>query len=318
MLYVTFCNNFEPAQKMLATVEARPKFVQWKSRAYNMLGLPPMMSILIMPVQRIPRYVLLLRELLAHTWETHPDHRNLSDALALMQQVATGVNKSMSQTDIPPQMQLALDCFGAYVEILKPGRRFVRKERLYLIKANSQVEVFCFLFNDLLVLSYIEAEEDDADDAAPAAGAGGARRPPPKYQPAGQAAAAAKGEAEEKYKYMYHIDLWDQAVIVEALQDLSLALNALRVSTPTRVHTLCAETHAQQKEWVRLLLACTLRVERDGEGRLVQAAGQHVRGRLVSASVVGTRREGRREGAKSGQGQGSVLVYEVQLRCVDR
>jgi hypothetical protein len=38
-------------------------------------------SYLIQPVQRVPRYKLLLTELLKHTRDTHPDWSNLSAAL---------------------------------------------------------------------------------------------------------------------------------------------------------------------------------------------------------------------------------------------
>jgi RhoGEF domain len=34
------------------------------------------------PVQRVPRYKLLLAELLKHTKETHPDYTNIATALS--------------------------------------------------------------------------------------------------------------------------------------------------------------------------------------------------------------------------------------------
>ena len=48
-------------------------------------------SLLIMPVQRIPRYNLLLGELLKETPNTHPDHADLTTAVAAMKQVAEHV-----------------------------------------------------------------------------------------------------------------------------------------------------------------------------------------------------------------------------------
>ncbi len=38
-------------------------------------------SLLIMPVQRIPRYKLLFEELLKHTDDTHPDYKDLVSCL---------------------------------------------------------------------------------------------------------------------------------------------------------------------------------------------------------------------------------------------
>jgi FYVE/RhoGEF/PH domain-containing protein 5/6 len=48
-------------------------------------------SLLIMPVQRIPRYNLLLQELLKGTAEDHPAYPSLIDALDIMKKVAEHV-----------------------------------------------------------------------------------------------------------------------------------------------------------------------------------------------------------------------------------
>jgi len=45
-------------------------------------------SILITPIQRIPRYIMFVKELIANTPKDHPDFLNLNAALALLQQVA--------------------------------------------------------------------------------------------------------------------------------------------------------------------------------------------------------------------------------------
>jgi hypothetical protein len=52
-------------------------------------------SFLITPIQRIPRYVLLLTELLKHTEPSHPDHELLQKAIPLVKDVAEFVNTSM-------------------------------------------------------------------------------------------------------------------------------------------------------------------------------------------------------------------------------
>jgi hypothetical protein len=42
-------------------------------------------AFLILPVQRIPRYALLLADLYKHTWEQHADHENLQKSLNQIQ-----------------------------------------------------------------------------------------------------------------------------------------------------------------------------------------------------------------------------------------
>jgi hypothetical protein len=73
--YTTYVQNYTEAH-MLLKKEAKKKLfkeflakqkldVRSKGRELD--------QFLIMPVQRIPRYHLLLRELVKHTWSTHPD-----------------------------------------------------------------------------------------------------------------------------------------------------------------------------------------------------------------------------------------------------
>ncbi|XP_062508378.1 uncharacterized protein LOC134184648 isoform X2 [Corticium candelabrum] len=52
-------------------------------------------ALLIIPIQRIPRYELLLKELLKHTDKDHPDYGDLTLALTKIQTVASGINESI-------------------------------------------------------------------------------------------------------------------------------------------------------------------------------------------------------------------------------
>ncbi|ELP91031.1 Rho/RAC guanine nucleotide exchange factor, putative [Entamoeba invadens IP1] len=58
-----------------------------------------MSSYLIMPVQRLPRYVLLLNELKKHTWEGHPDGKTLDEMMVLVKRVTTEINESKNKAD---------------------------------------------------------------------------------------------------------------------------------------------------------------------------------------------------------------------------
>ena len=51
-------------------------------------------SFMIMPIQRIPRYVLLLQDLLKYTSETHPDYSSIKSALEKCKEMAEKINKS--------------------------------------------------------------------------------------------------------------------------------------------------------------------------------------------------------------------------------
>src|SRR3989338_8829462 len=50
-------------------------------------------SLLLTPIQRVPRYVLLLKDLLRNTEATHPDFENLTRACDAMTSIATEINE---------------------------------------------------------------------------------------------------------------------------------------------------------------------------------------------------------------------------------
>lgn len=50
-------------------------------------------AFLIKPVQRLPKYVLLLKDLIKHTWADHPDYDNLKSSLKKF----SVVNKQIDQ-----------------------------------------------------------------------------------------------------------------------------------------------------------------------------------------------------------------------------
>jgi hypothetical protein len=52
-----------------------------------------------MPIQRIPRYVLLLEDLAKQTPEDHVDHTNLIDALARMKAIAKLINEKKREAE---------------------------------------------------------------------------------------------------------------------------------------------------------------------------------------------------------------------------
>ena len=82
---------------------------------------------LITPIQRIPRYVLLLRDLFKHTPTSHPDYIDLAVACEKMEELASLVNRRKMesdrnrdvmriQTDIYPP--LAVDLVAAHRQLL--------------------------------------------------------------------------------------------------------------------------------------------------------------------------------------------------------
>ncbi len=56
-------------------------------------------AFLIMPVQRVPRYNLLLKDLFKHTWTDHLDYENLKQAVAKVQDIAGFLNEKKREAE---------------------------------------------------------------------------------------------------------------------------------------------------------------------------------------------------------------------------
>lgn len=88
-------NNYEKAVFTLNKLKDNHHFASFiKEREKKSDGsIDPIENYLITPVQRIPRYSLLLQDLLTHTWKLHPDYENISRAYKRMNEVASEVNE---------------------------------------------------------------------------------------------------------------------------------------------------------------------------------------------------------------------------------
>lgn len=84
-----------------------------------------LMSYLIMPVQRIPRYRLLLQEILKHTPEGSPDKEELETALAKIKEVAKACDQSIAVRETTEKLLELQTLFGEGVCIFAAGREFL-------------------------------------------------------------------------------------------------------------------------------------------------------------------------------------------------
>ena len=90
--YHVYVNNYADALALARKLEKQiPQFKEFLSKQQSSSKLD-LYDLLIEPVQRVPRYVLLLTELVKHTPDTHADWSALQLALQEMRSLATFVN----------------------------------------------------------------------------------------------------------------------------------------------------------------------------------------------------------------------------------
>ncbi|KAI9607220.1 hypothetical protein H4Q26_005736 [Puccinia striiformis f. sp. tritici PST-130] len=158
-LYTTFTSNFSVSQSTLHLHSARhgpsPLFFNLledcrRRGIDNGLGLAHM---LLGIIQRVPRYELLIKELLKFSAETDADYRHLLSAQTMVGCVARRLEIGMNEqaaTKTILTIQRAME--GLAFPLVIPSRKLVKIGQLKKIgrKGDLQDRVF-FLFNDCLV-----------------------------------------------------------------------------------------------------------------------------------------------------------------------
>ncbi|KAF9185082.1 hypothetical protein BGZ51_002956 [Haplosporangium sp. Z 767] len=130
--------------EFLKTTARRPECKNLDFQAYLML-----------PVQRIPRYRMLLGNLLQHTPIDHPDHRKLQTAFESMEQTATIVNENIRQHEMFGEMvDLQSKITGLPEPLVRPGRSLLKRGSVWKVcRRNVQLRVIILLSDCILWMS---------------------------------------------------------------------------------------------------------------------------------------------------------------------
>jgi hypothetical protein len=106
-MYKIYCNGYAGSCEALKKLEGRGRWVQFRDeqlQKQTSVSGATLGSLLIMPIQRIPRYVMLLRELMKNTWAGHPDFAGIANSVQLFEGIANEVNAGMHEHEASLEM----------------------------------------------------------------------------------------------------------------------------------------------------------------------------------------------------------------------
>eukprot|EP00160_Parvularia_atlantis_P006207 Unigene15400_Nuclearia_a/m.46020 Unigene15400_Nuclearia_a/g.46020 ORF Unigene15400_Nuclearia_a/g.46020 Unigene15400_Nuclearia_a/m.46020 type:complete len:523 (+) Unigene15400_Nuclearia_a:5-1573(+) len=139
-VYIDYVTNYDQANERWQTLRKTNRTFEQvlqeakRSPRHTQIDLT---GYLIMPVQRIPRYVLLLTELLKFTEPSHADFRLLTDAKARIERIASDINEAQRDKEnmrALAALQAKID--GTFDQPLaQPHRRLLREGVLTLVAA---------------------------------------------------------------------------------------------------------------------------------------------------------------------------------------
>ncbi|KAJ2359774.1 hypothetical protein H4S02_012150, partial [Coemansia sp. RSA 2611] len=155
-MYSLYLRNFRSAladiSAWLGSKGAFAAFVQRASARGECRGLT-FQSYLLLPVQRIPRYRLLLSDLQRHTPAGHVDGASIAAALQMIEGVAEFVNENIWEHEMALSMVEIQRALGLKETLLAPGRRLVKAGVLTKICRKSHQQRSFYLFSDMLLYS---------------------------------------------------------------------------------------------------------------------------------------------------------------------
>eukprot|EP01135_Chromosphaera_perkinsii_P004814 Nk52_evm45s296 gene=Nk52_evmTU45s296 len=167
-IYLKYISNFEMACDCLNEAKSNPafkRFLDEKKQFHNMKE--SLNDLLIAPVQRIPRYELLIQQLIKYTPLAHPDHAHLQRALNTVTNIAGFINTRKGAKDQLKQLQgrlsgyigdplacperyLVLSCEAIEVRAYR-GSTIGKASSKLVSKKKSAVRRHLFLMNDSLM-----------------------------------------------------------------------------------------------------------------------------------------------------------------------
>ncbi|KAJ1818676.1 hypothetical protein LPJ56_003796, partial [Coemansia sp. RSA 2599] len=139
-LYSTYTNNHEASVKTLTSVMSRRavnSFIQSARSDVTQLGQVGLDGHLLTPVQRLPRYRMLLLDLLNNTPEDHPDHEALYAALKELNRTIYEVNEKKRVFENQSRLRKIQEKVVGSAEI-----PLIAPHRVFKLMANFRLQVF--------------------------------------------------------------------------------------------------------------------------------------------------------------------------------
>lgn len=153
IIYSDYINGFDNATVVLKKCLLNPKFVAYEQECIKATGKRlDLASLLIQPVQRMPRYALLLKELISHSSPEHIDYHNLEEARTKVSAVCATINKKKQEYDNRVQVnQIAADVQGIPFALDAARSMLICQEFIQLEGSDHKHWCRAYLFSDCLV-----------------------------------------------------------------------------------------------------------------------------------------------------------------------
>eukprot|EP01083_Nonionella_stella_P045233 121571_1 len=112
----------------------------------------PLTNYLILPVQRVPRYILLLTDLKKHTKPTDRDYKNIESALEFVDEITKEINERQRKIENFTQCLQIQEALSNLTQPIVKTNRTYQKQFVFVKKSNKHQRQF-FCFNDVVIMT---------------------------------------------------------------------------------------------------------------------------------------------------------------------
>uniref|UniRef100_A0A3Q4HKS1 FYVE, RhoGEF and PH domain containing 4a n=1 Tax=Neolamprologus brichardi TaxID=32507 RepID=A0A3Q4HKS1_NEOBR len=141
-----------PFLKMYAEYENQ-SFLVLSGQSQEICGCLTLQHHMLEPVQRVPRYEMLLKDYLKKLPQDDPDRRDAEKSLEIIGTAATHSNSAIRKSENLKKLLEIYEMLGEEEDIVNPSNEFIKEGHILKLAARntSAMERYLFLFNNMLL-----------------------------------------------------------------------------------------------------------------------------------------------------------------------
>jgi len=156
-VFALYIELFDDANNVFNKMKKSTTFTNWLNEQKVASGKLDFDSYIIQPVQRIPRYQLLIKELLKFTTENHADYKGLMSLQEKIVELNNYSNQSKKEKDLKDKFKtLSNNLNGLLFDIYSPERTLIKETSnavtFECARSNHKKKLFVYLISDFILL----------------------------------------------------------------------------------------------------------------------------------------------------------------------
>uniref|UniRef100_A0A4W5JBV9 FYVE, RhoGEF and PH domain containing 4a n=1 Tax=Hucho hucho TaxID=62062 RepID=A0A4W5JBV9_9TELE len=155
-MYAEYVKNFDKAMELLKQwTDRSPQFkaIIQDIQSQEACGCLTLQHHMLEPVQRVPRYEMLLKDYLKKLPQDDPDHRDAEKSLNIIAMAATHSNSAIRKSENLKKLLEIYERLGEEEDIVNASNEFIKEGHILKLAARntSAMERYLFLFNNMLL-----------------------------------------------------------------------------------------------------------------------------------------------------------------------